>query len=296
MRRTGLLIFTWFFGIAFCTGSGAEKRVPKFLPCPETIPHNMACIPGGTFLLGSNLKDWHKENPELSSLPERKILLSTFLLDKFEVTTSQYKNCVTQKKCSLARSNYPHMRLDNQPQIKVTWFQANAYCIAQGKRLPTEAEFEAASRGPQGEMYPWGNTPADCTVAIIQDNSGRGCLSSANRPAIPARFLSTGTTWPVGSRPSERYGLFDMGGNAQEWVADWYAGSIEKCGASCAGTDPTGPCAGQRSCGKLKEKLTKGGGWYWGAISARASARRPYRPDNNPPHHFGFRCALTVTN
>lgn len=278
----------------YCTHPRAEQTGPEFKPCPKILPERMGCIPGGEFLVGSNTKDWAKENPELSSLPERKITLDTFLIDQYEVTTGQYQKCVQEKKCTPARSNYPYMRGDTQPQVKANWYQADAYCRAQGKRLPTEAEFEAASRGPNGETYPWGNALANCKVAIIKDESGRGCLSDPARPNIPRRFLDSGTTWPVGSRPAERHGLYDMGGNAQEWVSDWFAPTLEKCGKDCTGKNPAGPCAGQSACGRLKEKLTKGGGWYWGPISARSAARRPYWPKNDPPHHFGFRCVKSV--
>jgi len=95
----------------------------------------------------------------------------------------------------------------------------------------------------------------------------------------------------VGSRPAGRYGLFDMAGNAQEWVSDWFVASLERCGAACTGTNPRGPCQGAASCSVSKQKLVKGGSWFWGPKSALAAVRRPYDPKNDPPHHFGFRCA-----
>lgn len=267
--------------------------------CPKDIPAGMSCIPAGTYILGTNNTDFKKELAELTAFPEHKVELSAFLIDRFEVTTAEYQLCVRQGKCTFTQSNYPQMRGEKQPQLKANWFQASAYCRAQGKRLPTEAEFEAASRGPEGELYPWGNEPATCERAIIQEKEGRGCPSKKGEKGFlptPEKFASTGNTWEVGSRPVGRYGLYDMAGNAQEWVSDWYVESFARCGAACSGHDPQGPCAGAETCAASKRKLVKGGAWYWGAMSALAAVRRPYEPKNDPPHHFGFRCVKSVSS
>lgn len=264
--------------------------------CPSDVPADMACIPGGRFLLGSNETDWKKENWDLSSFAEHTVELSTFLIDKYEVTTEQYQACIAAGRCERQLTNYPHLREPKMPQMKVNWYQAQAYCKAQGKRLPTEAEFEAASRGPDGEAHPWGNAPATCEYAIIKDETGRGCKGhkAPGWHATPESFRETGATWDVGSKGPYRYGLYDMSGNAQEWVSDWFAPTLEACGAACTGRDPQGPCAGADHCPGFDEKLVKGGSWYWGPIAARAAARRPHFPKNQPIHHFGFRCAKSL--
>ncbi|NUQ37579.1 MAG: SUMF1/EgtB/PvdO family nonheme iron enzyme, partial [Caldilineales bacterium] len=130
-------------------------------------------------------------------------------------------------------------------------------------------------------------------LAVIRDAGGRGCarMDGPGKNETPARFAHTGNTWDVGSRPAGRYGLFDMAGNAQEWVSDWFAPTLARCGSGCIGHDPKGPCQGADKCAPFRLKLVKGGAWYWGPISARAAARRPHVPHNRPPHHFGFRCA-----
>ncbi len=279
-----------------CTAVIPDPTSEEPDPCPEQVPDDMSCIPGGRFLLGSNATDWKQENYDLSAFKEHTIVLSTFLIDRYEVTTEQYQACVSAGKCQPQHSNYPHLRSARQPQLKVTWYQAKAYCEAQGKRLPTEAEFEAASRGPDGDIYPWGNAVATCQYAIIKDETGRGCKGHRGKGwhATPERFQATGATWDVGSRGPYRYGLFDMSGNAQEWVADWFAPTLEACGEGCRGRDPKGPCDGADHCPGRHEKLVKGGSWYWGPIAARAASRRPHVPENNPIHHFGFRCARSV--
>ena len=254
-------------------------REAELKSCPHETPEKMSCVPGGRFIVGSNSSKWRDENPA------HEVVLSTFLIDQFEVTTREYQNCVKRRACTPAVSNYRQMRGLNQPQLKVSWYQAREYCQKHGKRLPTEAEFEAASRGPGGEMYPWGNEKADCERAVIFSGPGRGCTSA---------FQDQGNTAAVGSRKAGRYGLYDMAGNAHEWVSDWYERDYKKCAENCFGRDPQGPCQGEDNCPGYEKRSVKGGSWYWSHEWARASKRRAYHPSNQPPHHFGFRCAKTV--
>ncbi len=295
MRRIFITLTLIVLAVS-CSPVTSNVKNNEFKPCPSHLPADMACIPGGKFILGSDAKDWKTENWDLSSFAVHNVVLSTFLMDKYEVTNRKYKDCIESGKCSYQRSNYEHMREDNQPQLKVTWFQARDYCRAYGKRLPTEAEFEAASRGNEGSVYPWGNTPATCELAVIKDESGRGCYGHPGEGfhSTPDRRKLTGNTWDVGSKPAGYYGLFDMSGNAQEWVSDWFAPTLLKCGAGCQGNNPKGPCNGSDKCPGFDEKIVKGGSWYWGPIAARSSSRRPHYPANKPTHHFGFRCAKSV--
>lgn len=301
LKRSSLLSILWIvFLSAILTTSCSTRELSsegKDTGCPDLVPSGMSCIPGGEYILGSDFRDWKKENWDLYGFPIHRVELSPFLIDQKEVTTGEYQACVRSGKCTNQRSNYLHMRGENQPQLKITWFQARDYCQAMGKRLPTEAEFEAASRGPDGETFPWGNEPATCERAIIKDKTGRGCKGHPG-PGFhetPAIRKETGSTWDVGSRTSGRYGLYDMSGNAQEWVSDWFAPDLEKCGTGCTGKDPKGPCDGADHCPGFDEKIVKGGSWYWGPVAAMAASRRPHFPANKPIHHFGFRCAKSLS-
>ena len=263
--------------LAFC--SGPEARENQFQECPEEIPPDMACVPGGTFIYGSNNPEWKDEHPQVP------VEVSTFLMDRYEVSTANYQKCVAAGACKNVISNYLHMRGDELPQVKASWYEAKKYCEWKGRRLPTEAEFEKASRGPSGNTYPWGNEKASCKLAVIKENGVRGC-DSDHQP--------TGGPKAPGSRPAGIYGLYDMSGNVHEWVSDWYEPNRQKCADQCLGKDPAGPCNGAPNCPGYAQKVVKGGSWYWDWDWARAAKRRAYRPDNRPPHHFGFRCAKSV--
>ena len=263
---------------------------PEFPGAPAPVacaaaPAGMACVPAGPFVRGSD------DGPD-NTRPQARVWLQTYYIDIHEVTYAEYRACMKARKCPPSGPGYTDFSRPRQPINGVDWFDAHAYCAAQGKRLPSEAEWEKAARGPDGALHPWGDEPATCERAIIKDERGRSCGEKKlyDKPA-------TGRPFEVGSRPAGHYGLFDMSGNSWEWVQDWYTRSYAECGAACAGVDPRGPCGGGEACKGLPQKprkLVRGGSWYWDASYATAIHRRPHYPDNQPFHHFGFRCAASV--
>ncbi len=260
---------------AFSTVEFAAHEV-----CP-TAPSGMACIPGGEFLRGT-------DDGPANARPKATITLSTYFMDLYEVTYGAYKACEKTRKCNVANPLYQDFNRPKQAMTGVSWFDAVRYCKAQGKHLPTEAEWEKAARGTDGALYPWGNAPATCENAVLMDASGRSC-------GIRKRFSQPekGRVLEVGLRAPGVYGLYDMAGNSWEWVADWYSKSYAACGAACEGKDPRGPCNGADHCPGFRDKLVRGGSWYWPAEYATAIYRRPHVPSNQPFHHFGFRCAAS---
>ncbi|MBN2497153.1 MAG: SUMF1/EgtB/PvdO family nonheme iron enzyme [Deltaproteobacteria bacterium] len=255
---------------------------PAALPCAEPPP-GMACVPGGPFVRGT-------DDGDKNARPAETVWLQTFYMDQLEVTVAQYDACVKAGKCKPAKTNYSDFSRPRQPKVGLSWYHARDYCAAQGKHMPTEAEWEKAARGSDGRPYPWGDEPATCARAVIKDSRGRSCgvkKASGGRP-------ETGRTFEVGSRPPNPYGLYDMAGNAWEWVADWYAPSYARCGAACRGVDPRGPCDGRAKCPGHDMKIVRGGSWYWGAERATCYHRRPHYPANRPYHHYGFRCAASL--
>jgi formylglycine-generating enzyme required for sulfatase activity len=241
-------------------------------PC-GSVPSDMACIPGGTFTRGSN------DGPAREA-PEMTIRVDSFWMDITEVTSAAYRACVTAGECRRAGPRYKGFSGKNQPIVGVSWHDAVRYCRWKGKRLPTEAEWEKAARGPQGERYPWGNAKPSCERTVYKAAAVNGC--------------GRGTTWPVKSKPVGRYGLYDMAGNAWEWVADWYSPSYAACGDACSGSNPRGPCDGADTCKGHRTKVVRGGSWWWNWRYVSSSWRRYHRPENKPFHHFGFRCASDV--
>ncbi len=250
-------------------------------PCGKDRPSGMSCIQGGPFLRGAN--DGNRDER-----PPMRVTVSPFFMDVYEVDNEHYNRCVKLGKCDPPVKFYARFSKPRQPVVAVSWFHADTYCRFVGKRLPTEAEWEKAARGPDGDMYPWGNEPPTCERAVFkQDESEQtGC--------------GTDITANVGSRPVGRYGLYDMAGNSWEWVEDWYsecyAGCKRECGAACTGPDPRGPCGGgDLHCPGFHQKTLKGGSWYWPAGRTRGSERRGVSPANRGPHRLGFRCAQSIS-
>jgi len=249
----------------------------------------MQCIPEGEFIRGSNVFETNEK-------PETKIYLSDYLIDIYEVTNENFQlcldvgkcqQCLKEKKCDFVGARYGKIyQRPKQPILGVSWYSAVEYCEFVGKRLPTEAEWEKAARGSNGDLYPWGNEAASCEKAVIEENGKKGCFKTK------LEKIHWMTTSEVGNKPPGHFGLYDMAGNSWEWVSDWYSNSYSECGIHCNEKNPKGPCNGDKECPGHKKKIVKGGSWWWPGTMARGSFRRPHVPENYPEyHHFGFRCA-----
>lgn len=288
------------------------KTLPNGQAIQECLSpvEGMSCIPGGAFLRGYDNDKHHcnqssynkayvskemKEKKDYrNNFPQETVWMQTFYMDKTEVTNAAYKECVKEKKCEKDGPKYVDFDASKQPITGLSWYNAKKFCEAQGKHLPTEAEWEKAARGENGDIYPWGNEPvSSCDNAVIMSKEGRSCGEKKRRGVSPEK----GRVLEVCSKGASRYGLCDMMGNAEEWVADWYTGSYEACGDDCRGIDPKGPCGGNEDadgrCGKYRHKSVRGGSWYWEPDHATGIHRRSHVPSNNPAHHFGFRCAAS---
>jgi formylglycine-generating enzyme required for sulfatase activity len=260
----------------------------------------MATIDGGQFFMGSD--DPKADDDEK---PAHNVTLSPFCIDLKEVTVAQYKECSDNGKCKRAATEvwwpeiedadkklYSPLCNINDPVGKaqhpincVDWDMAKAFCDVQGKRLPTEAEWEYAARGPDGRIYPWGDDPPD---ARHLNACGSECVDwekkNKVKKILPPMYDGNDgypITAPVGSFPlgASRYGLLDVVGNVWEWAGD-YEGRYE----SGAQTDPTGPSEG-------KERVIRGGAWNGSFPSwVRPSQRYSYPPESKT-HVIGFRCA-----
>ncbi len=226
----------------------------------------MVYVPSGEFLMGSADSDARASNDEK---PQHRVYLDAFWVDKTEVTNAQYKKCVGAGACEASdTATDPTRNSDTQPVVDVNSSMAQTYCQSAGRQLPTEAQWEKAARGTDGRVYPWGNQPATCEYAVMNDGSGNGC--GKGDPA-----------WSVGSKPkgASPYGALDMAGNVSEWVSDWYSDTYY---AGSPSKNPPGPPSGEH-------QVMRGGFVSSDTRYVRGASRHWNLPGNWSPD-LGFRC------
>jgi formylglycine-generating enzyme required for sulfatase activity len=253
-----------------------------------TAPGDVVTVPAGEFQMGCD-----ETNPDEACYgdeqPLHTVYLDAYAIDKYEVTNAQYAEFLnaegnqSEGGDTWLDADDPDVRIheidgmwqvdtayEDHPVIEVTWYGARAYCQWQGKRLPTEAEWEKAARGSSDtRIYPWGAEDPDCSRLNYYDSSEGHCV---------------GDTAPVGSSPSgaSPYGAVDVAGNVWEWVNDWYDMDYYDTSPYA---NPPGPASGAY-------KVLRGGGWSSYLNHVRV-AYRTYYFDTAPyvsSSVIGFRC------
>ena len=244
------------------------------------IPPGMVYVNGGYFLRGAG------SGPE-DARPKTKIKVSPFFISRTEVTVAEYNRFLVANRLSKKRyrtdegskkdykyrdpygklpSDYfTNPKYQDYPVVNVDWFDAYAYARWKGYRLPTEAEWELASRGTRSSVYPWGmkSTGKEANWEF------KGNIYSATAPV--RTFL----------RDKSDFGAYDMAGNVREWVYDWYGKHYY---AESPKVNPKGPKSGQF-------KVIKGGSWN---TSSTALYNRGYSLRRGKFNDCGFRCAIYV--
>lgn len=261
-------IMTLLLGLMTADLAGAVVAGMEWTMEAETRKQGapMAWIPDGAFAMGAR-------EGVAKVKPVHEVYLFAFYMDMYEVTTKHYAQFLTavgagQPKLVPMLWEQVTPYDGDRPVIGVTWTAAEAYCAWNGKRLPTEAEWEKAARGTDGRTYPWGN----------QEPAFK--LANFDKP-VYSNIYSDGLR-PIGSYEAGRspYGIYDMAGNAAEWVSDWYD---EKYYATSPKSNPPGPARG-------KQKVFRGGSFGDPTLSLNSASRESYFPIDKGPY-VGIRCA-----
>jgi formylglycine-generating enzyme required for sulfatase activity len=218
----------------------------------------LVAVPAGTFTMGADGAD----------NPQHQVNLSDFWIYSTKVTNGQYAYCVEMGQCTPLQLQANNPTFDdlihtNDPMVGVDYDQAAAYCSFVHARLPTEAEWEKATRGPEGNIYPWGDGAPSCDLLNYET-----CVGSP----------TSVTNYPNGR---SYYQAFDMEGNTLEWVADWYQADYY----------PNSPTDNPQGPDKGIQRSVRSSAFNSGANQTQAFNRFYSSPDTQR-NNLGFRCVV----
>lgn len=232
---------------------------------PTITPGEMVLIPAGEFTFGTDDSQVDREG---LAQPEQKMTLPAFWIDKYEVTNRDYLDFAIKTQYvgegdKEGRSWRTFFTAEKAlyPVVYITWNDAAAYCKAQGKRLPTEFEWEKAARGTDGRRYPWGNQ--------WETNKSNTYEAGFLQPVAVAQFADDVSV----------YGVHDMLGNVQEWTDSWFK-----------------PYKGNRKKNEnWGERWRVVRGLSYGFYGSRGSLAIRSASLPNALYNYGFRCAKDAT-
>jgi formylglycine-generating enzyme required for sulfatase activity len=373
---SGARLRPWIVGLALIAVFGAAGyyigKLTQAPPAPQAVaqapqtasravlgdgvtgPADMAWVPGGEFLMGSE-----HQLARPNERPTHKVALSGFWMDRTHVTNAEFARFVAATHYVTTAERVPDWETlrvqvppdtprppdsamvpgamvfvgtdrqvplddfsrwwryvpgadwrhpegpgssidgrDDHPVVQVSYEDVVAYARWVGKRLPTEAEWEYAARGGlEQATYAWGDEykPAGAVMANTWD------VERTPFPVVSAKAGGATGTSRVKTFPANGYGLYDMTGNAWQWVADWYRFDYFQQQAQLPEPkNPTGPADSfdpeDRSApANAPKRVTRGGSFLCNVdycLSYRPSARRGNDP-YNPMSHIGFRLVMT---
>jgi formylglycine-generating enzyme len=283
--------------VSLAKNAGAEPQLrPTFRDCADCP--EMVALPAGEFMMGSSLL----ERDVGAGLPKHAVIKKPIAIGKFEVTVDQFSTFVAETGTAAGTgcraiagdtgSNFvlgppeasfrsPGFAVTGtHPAVCVNWDDAQAYLawlkIRTGKpyRLPTEAEWEYAARAGTKTYYSFG----DDRSALC--DHGRFANQDSSFPWRDGCSDNTAGPIPVGQRKPNRWGIFDMHGNAWEWVED------------CS-TPPTDPFSRTRSC--VDARIMRGGSWANNPWELGSAVRRLVSLTSRR-NNIGFRVALPLSD
>ena len=236
-------------------------------------------VPAGEFVMGSSEEDFIPEE-----MPQHTVILDAFYIDRYEVTNAQYWEFLDyimktgdHSKCSQSEPinkshlpgnpfrgyEYKYYNYPDYPVSRIDWYDAYAYAAWAGKRLPTEAEWEKASRGTDGRRFPWGNV-----WELRWCNVGE----EGDLPVTVGSF----------EKGNSVYGCYDMTGSVSEWCSDWYHPEYYYDSPK---KNPKGPKIG------TGKRIIKGGSMFAKNVYKLRCAVRMFGEPSDRNKSVGFRCA-----
>jgi len=239
-------------GVAYWLLTQPAPPIDPTTPGNSTVPVGMVSIPAGEFMMGSNVRSDYEK-------PAHPVKVESFLIDKTEVTNTDYAEFLGQNRGKEPPSHWQDGKFapgdDRLPVVNVSWYNARDYCEWKAKRLPTEEEWEFAARGKENLLYPYGN--------------------QWNQRASNASESQLGKAQAVGGYPDgvSPFSVFDMAGNVAEWTASDYKPYLNS---------PAKPQLGQ--------KIIRGGS-FANPAKEQTATDRFFNLPNRSFDYIGFRCA-----
>lgn len=257
-------------GASFVMGSTPEEMAAALRMCAKET-YGDVCT--------ESYRTWYPAPIVRAEGHAHEVVVSTFELDRTEVSVGAYAACVARGSCAPPSfpSGDPRYDAPDYPVTHVRWVDARDYCQWAGGRLPTEAEWELAAKGREGRTFPWGNL-------FNGHIANHGAF--ANDPTDGSDGfvgLAPIGSFPDGKTPS---GLLDMAGNVAEWVEDFYDRDEEGFGYPRGKqVDPKGPPFGPYG------HVLRGGSYRDAPFLVRTTARRA---STEATREIGFRCAYSI--
>jgi formylglycine-generating enzyme required for sulfatase activity len=238
--------------VSAAAGQGLPTRNADWSPVERNfggIP--MVRVPAGCFAMGAD------DGPSDERPAHAICFFAPFWIDKFEVRQAQFSAL------DGVAASPSAFQGNNRPVEQITWFEARDYCIRRGGRLPTEAEWEYAARGPDALDYPWGGE-FDPGRAVFSENSGQQTADVGTNP--------DGASW---------VGAHDMSGNVSEWTSSLFADYPYDSGDGREADDETTT---------NQQRVVRGGAWHADDPDNLRTASRSAALPMNADSSIGFRC------